>query len=174
MADSCIRFTTDRKSIISLWQKVFGDTENEILFFLENCKNYKCLGCFVHDNLVSMLILVDCSYCGENGKYVYAVSTLEKHRNKGYSSALIEYSKHLAEFLWLIPANDKLFDFYSKYGFKTKLYSDKNYNNTIQFEESEEITAFLYEGSEYEYPKGMIYSEHDFPIGNTGYIKSEV
>lgn len=173
MADN-IRFTDDKKSIIALWKDVFGDTEEEILFFLDYCKNYSCLGYFEDNKLVSMLFLVDCEYCTKKGKYVYAVSTYEQYRKRGFSSALIEYSKGLSDFLWLIPANDRLFEFYGKLGFKTKLFSDKVYTNKIGFNETDEITAFLYEGSDYKYPKGMIYSEYEFPEGHTGIITSEV
>ena len=108
-----IRFTQSRKQIISLWNKVFKDSEEEIIFFLDNCKNYKCLGLFEGEVLASMLFLVDCTYCNKQGYYIYAVATDEKFRNKGYSTSLLHYAKELNEnFLWLIPANDNFISFY--------------------------------------------------------------
>ncbi len=77
------------------------------------------------------------------------------------------------DFLWLIPAHDSLFDYYKNLGFETKLYSDKKYENCIVFNESEEICEYLYEGSDYEYPRGMVYSEQHFQEGGTGFKVKE-
>lgn len=172
MAQTMIKLTDDREQIISLWSAVFGDSREDIEFFLDECKNNSCLGLFVDGALASMLFLVDCKYSEYNGQYVYAVCTAEEHRNKGYSSSLIsEAKKQMSDFLWLIPANDGLFEFYSKHGFETKLFSKGDFNNKIEFDESAEIIEYLYEGSDYEFPKGMIYSTLDLPIGGTGIIK---
>lgn len=167
-----IRFTDDREQIISLWRSVFSeDSREDVLFFLEKSRNADCLGYFKEEKLVSMLFLIDCSYSGLNGKYVYAVCTDEKFRNKGCSSNLInEAKKYMNDFLWLIPANDALFGFYAKFGFETKLHSDAKYKNKIVFDESNEIIEYLYSGSDYTYPDGMVYSIKNFPVGNTGMI----
>ncbi|MCH5316361.1 MAG: GNAT family N-acetyltransferase [Eubacterium sp.] len=167
-----IDFTEDREQIISLWSSVFGDSREDIEFFIDECKNYSCLGLFVDDTLASMLFLVDCKYSEYNGKYVYAVCTAEVYRKHGYSSSLIsEAKKHMRDFLWLIPANDGLFEFYSKHGFETRLYSDGEFQNKIEFDEINEIIEYLYEGSDHEFPKGMIFSALDLPIGSTGIIR---
>lgn len=165
-----IRFTDDRdkEKIISLWSSVFKDSREDILFFLNNCKNYRCLAYFDGDTLASMLFMIDCRYCKANGKYVYAVATDKEHRLKGYSKSLLTYSKRYAEngFLWLIPANTELIAFYEKQDFEIKLYSDKNYENKVSFNESSDIIEYLYDGCELEQPVGMIYSKADFPKGN--------
>ena len=172
MAKTTIKFTEDRDQIISLWSAVFGDSREDVEFFLDGCKNYLCLGLFVDGALVSMLFLVNCKYAQYNGQYIYAVCTAEEFRNKGYSSSLIsEAKKHMGDFLWLIPANDGLFEFYSKHGFETKLYSNGEFDKQIKFEENDEIIEYLYEGSDYEFPKGMIYATLDLPIGSTGINK---
>lgn len=164
-----IDFVTDRKQIISLWHDVFGDEEEYINFFLDNCKNKSCLGYFENEKLASMAFLIDCHYCGCNGKYIYAVATDEKYRNKGYASKIIEEAKrHMIDFLWLIPANEELFEYYSNRGFKTKLYSNSNFKNKMSFMEADNINADLYDGSDFENPKGMLYSLQDFPDGDTG------
>ncbi|MDE6659363.1 MAG: GNAT family N-acetyltransferase [Eubacterium sp.] len=165
-----IRFTDDTEQIIELWRNVFKeDSREDVLFFLNESHHAKCLGYFEKDKLVSMLFLVDCSYSALNGKYVYAVCTNEKCRNKGYSSSLInESKKYMNDFLWLIPAHDSLFDFYAKFGFVTKLHSDKEYENKIHFDENNEIIEYLYSGSDYTYPDGMVYTNQDFPVGSTG------
>lgn len=167
-----IGFTEDREQIIKLWNAVFGDNREEIEFFLDKCRHYSCLGLFVDGFLASMLFLVECKYSEYIGQYIYAVCTAEKFRNRGYSSKLISEAKNqMNDFLWLIPANDGLFDFYSKQGFETKLHSSKKYERKIEFDEIREITDYLYEGSDYELPKGMIYSKLDLPEGSTGFNK---
>ena len=167
-----IKFTDDKEQIISLWRSVFcEDSREDVLFFLDECKNAECLGYFEADKLVSMIFLVDCTYSDLNGKYVYAVCTNQAFRNKGYSSSLIdEAKKHMNDFLWLIPAHDSLFGFYAKFGFEIKLHSDKEYKNRIVFDENNEIIEYLYSGSDYTYPDGMVYSIKNFPVGNTGLI----
>ena len=172
MAKATIKFTEDRERIISLWSAVFGDSREDIEFFLDECKNYSCLGLFVGETLASMLFLVDCKYSQYNGQYVYAVCTAENYRKQGYSSSLIsEAKKRMSDFLWLIPANDELFEFYAKHGFETKLFSKGKFENKIEFDENKEIIEYLYEGSDYEFPKGMIYATLDLPIGGTGINK---
>lgn len=167
-----IAFTDDSKQIVSLWAGVFGDSEEDIYFFLNNCIHKSCLGYFKGETLVSMLFLVECSYCGKKGAYMYAVCTQKDFRGRGYVSKLIERSKKSGyDFLWLIPANDELFGFYERFGFKIKLYSNGKFDNSVVFDEDEKICEYLYEGSEYEYPCGMIYSNFDLPEGGTGFIK---
>lgn len=96
--------------------------------------------------------------------------TLPEFRGRGISGSLIEYSKSLGyDFLWLIPASESLFCFYSRFGFETKLYSGERRENRISFNESDEIVFdFLFDGSDFEYPKGMIYSALCLPDGGTG------
>ncbi|MEZ3421580.1 MAG: GNAT family N-acetyltransferase [Eubacterium sp.] len=165
-----IEFTENREQIISLWCTVFAeDSREDAAFFLDNKKNISCLGYFENNRLVSMLFLADCVYGALKGKYVYAVCTYKAHRGRGYSSALLkEAKKFMQDFLWLIPANDSLFDFYKKAGFETKLFSNGDFENKICFDETDNIIEYLYSGSAYAFPKGMVYCEKDFPVGSTG------
>lgn len=168
MADR-IALTDDEEKIISLWSSVFGDSAEDIKFFLQECVHKLCLGYFIDDDLVSMLFMVDCYYCGKKGAYLYAVCTNSNFRGRGYVSKLIDKAKKSDNyFLWLIPANDSLFNFYERFGFETKLYSDKKFQNSVTFKENDEIYEYLYSGSDYKYPAGMIYSEHKLPNGSTG------
>lgn len=121
-----VRFTDDRKQIISVWQSVFGDDEKYIADFLEKCGKKRCLGVFVGEELGAMLFLIDCTFEGMSGAYVYAVATLEKYRKQGFMRKLLDYSKRLDyDFLCLVPAEEYLFSVYSKFGFEPKLYSFK-------------------------------------------------
>lgn len=170
--DKRIAFTGDRAEITKLWQAVFGDTAEDIAFFLDNCVHKRCLGAFAEGGLVSMLFLVECEYCSKSGAYIYAVCTAEKYRKQGLCALLINKAKSLGyDFLWLIPADEKLFGYYSKFGFETKLFSQGDFDNTVSFDETEEIASYLYEGSEFEYPDGMIFSQLDLPRGGTGLKK---
>ena len=169
-----IKFTRDNGQITALWSEVFGVSIEEIEFFLKNCKHKSCLALFNSGEIQSMLFLVDCSYCGFSGKYVYAVCTRKTSRNNGYASSLVEEAKkYMGDFLWLIPANDNLFNYYSRLGFAVKLYSEGEYNEKITFDEDKDIIEYLYEGSEYDCPKGMIYSKVKLPNGGTGFKFNE-
>ena len=170
MLETMIKFTDDREQIICLWNEVFHDSREDIEYFLDNCKNKRCLGFFENDTLVSMLFLIDCKYGKLSGKYLYAVCTSKESRNKGFAGKLIEEAKgHMKDFLWLIPANDGLFEYYAKYGFITKLYSQGVFENSIEFNENEDVVSeYLYDGSDFEFPKGMTYSRLDLPEGGTG------
>lgn len=167
---SLVDFAEYREQIVSLWCSVFKeDSREDAEFFIDNIKHSVCLGYFSDEKLVSMLFLVDCKYSDLKGRYVYAVCTAEEFRRKGFSTCLIEKAKeYMNDFLWLIPANDSLFGFYKKTGFEMKLFSDKSYENRIEFNESDEIIDYLYSGSDYDFPKGMVYSVKNFPVGSTG------
>jgi len=162
-----IDFCNDFKQIISVWKTVFGDTEEDILFFLNNCKNKQCLGVYDKERLVSMLFLVDCTFGSLNGKYVYAVATLCEYRNKGLAASLMETAEKLKnDFLWLIPANESLISYYSKLGFEIRLYADEKSGSKICFDEIKDIVEYLYEGCDMVQPVGMVLSDKEFQTGN--------
>ena len=148
-----IKITDNKKEITAIWSDVFGDSEEEILFFINNLKNGKCLGYFLDDKLVSMLFLVDCSVKRHNGRYIYAACTYKEYEGRGYMSALIEYAaKYEKNFLCLIPATDSLIEFYQNRKFnKSAEISD------ISFNESEDIKEYLLEGYELTQEQVLIY-----------------
>ena len=100
-----IEFTEDVTQIVDLWHRVFGDDEAYIRFFLDNCRHKRCVGAFVGERLVSMLFLLDCTYNGQQGAYVYAVATHPDYRKQGFMQKCIDYSQALDyDFLCLVPA----------------------------------------------------------------------
>lgn len=118
-----IELTEDAAQIVDLWHRVFGDDEAYIRFFLDNCRHKRCVGAFVGERLVSMLFLLDCTYNGQQGAYVYAVATHPNYRKQGFMQKCIDYSQALDyDFLCLVPAEAYLFDVYAKFGFQSLLF----------------------------------------------------
>ena len=118
----------DKEGIISLWKEAFGDSRREIEFFLKNK--------FVPENtvvyeengeIISQLFLLNGEMCFNgvdySSYYLYAACTSQKHRGKGIMGRMLEFSKSLAkergiDCICLMPAEDSLYNFYSKFGFK--------------------------------------------------------
>ncbi len=145
----------DGKQIILLWREAFGDSEEEVVFFLENCINKTCIALSEDGKLYSMLFLVDCEIDGERAGYIYAASTFKSRRNKGDMSRILEYCRENYPKLCLIPATNKLEDYYKKRGF-----TDRAELSSITFDESDEIKEYLFEGSVLKKPYLMICKEN--------------
>lgn len=139
--------TNYNDSIISLWQEAFGDTREDVIFFLENCVNKKCLCLTVDDELKSMLFLVDCNLDNHKSKYIYAACTKKDTRKAGYMSSLLEYCRAQCDSVVLIPANEPLVDYYKKRGLIIEHSVDE-----LCFDEIDEIKEYLFEGCELETP----------------------
>ena len=147
-----IKFTNDKAGIISLWKRVFGDSEEEISFFTDNVKNTECLAYYANEKLLSMLFLVECFIDGKKGKYIYAACTDANYEGRGLMTDLISFAKQQDYgFLCLIPASDSLIDFYKKRGFNSPTDIDN-----LSFEQIDEINEYLFEGYELSKPLVMI------------------
>ncbi len=146
-----IKSVNDKSAIKSLWKNTFGDTEEEILFFLNNA-DYSCLGYTENGVLVSMLFLVSCSLNGEKAEYIYAACTDKNYRSKGIMTELVEHCKKEFSLLCLIPAEDSLINYYYERGFTGELPLD-----AVSFNERKEICKFLIDGFELTNPKIMYY-----------------
>lgn len=137
-----IRFAIEKDiiSIISLWNEAFGDKERDIRFFLDNKfvpKN--TIVCEEQNKIISMLFLLEgnmvLNAVSYPSYYLYAACTAKSHRGKGIMAKLLEKAKETAcernkYFICLMPAEDSLFDFYKKFGYKSVfsrkiLYIDK-------------------------------------------------
>lgn len=147
-----IKFTDDTKQIVNIWKQAFGDSEEDILYFIENCNNKSCLGFFENEILVSMMYLVDCICDGEKSKYVYAACTLENMQKKGIMSKLLDYCKENFKSFCLIPADEGLVDFYYQRGL-----IEKTETANLSFDEVAEIKEYLFEGCELNKPFVMKY-----------------
>lgn len=138
-----IKFTDNKNDIIKCWKEAFSDSDEDILFFVENVKNAKCLAYYNGDNIASMLYLVKSNL----GLYIYAACTLKEYQKQGIMTKLLNYCKDNYEKICLIPANVDLIDYYKNRGL-TKEY-EVNY---LVFNEIDEINEYLFEGCELIHP----------------------
>ena len=125
----------DVADIVALWQEAFGDSEEDVFFFLNS--NYIPENTVVFDDngrIVSVFFLLsgDMRINGVDypSYYLYAAATLKSYRGKGIMGQMLEFAKNLAsgrgvEFICLRPADKSLFDYYAKHGYKTVFYSKK-------------------------------------------------
>ncbi len=142
----------NKEAIISLWQEAFGDTKEEIEFFIDNVNNAECLNISDGDELLAMLYFVECYINGREGRYIYAACTAERHRNEGLMTALLHNAeKHCSNYICLIPATESLADFYIKRGF-----TEKADISELQFFQSDEIKEYLLEGFSLQHPVILI------------------
>lgn len=122
-------------SLIKLWNKVFGDDEDYIkLFFKDAYYDCECFAEIYDDEVVSAFYLLKCiiKLDGKiyNGRYLYAAATLPEYRNKGLMGKLISEARDYfktknIDFVALVPANDGLYDYYGRFGFKEAMYKYK-------------------------------------------------
>ena len=125
----------DINSIIGLWCECFGDSEEDVRFFLDNCYTPKnTLVYEVNGEIASMLFLLegDMSVSGVDypSYYLYAACTSKKHRGKGLMADLLSFAKKVAmerkrSFICLRPGEHSLFKFYEKHGYKTVFYINR-------------------------------------------------
>ena len=136
----------DLKGIISLWQEAFGDSESDILFFLNSHYNPENTVVYEYNNeIASVLFLIEGNMHIKNvdypSYYLYAACTLKKYRGKGLMSEMLDFAKKIAIsrncfFIALKPAEKSLFDYYSRFGYKTAfkkktVYISKLFDNGI-------------------------------------------
>ncbi len=107
-----------------LFSEAFGDdgTFNDTFF---ECAYSPSRAMTVKEDgaLVGMLYWFDCEYSGGKLAYIYAVATAKEYRGRGVGKALMEFTHaHLSALGYigaiLKPAEDSLFDFYGKLGYK--------------------------------------------------------
>ena len=123
-----------RGSAVALWQEAFGDSEEYINFFLDTHKGCTCVALTENGELVSALYLIDGTLNNGEGFYLFAAATFKAHRSKGYMARLLKLAEETAKqknksFIALVPAEKSLFDYYSRFGYKTAFYAKKQSKN---------------------------------------------
>lgn len=115
---------SDRKALEDLWQSVFLEDSEITEYFFENIFGDTITPVIrVDGEIASALFLLDCTIGEYKGKCVYCAMTNYSHRGKGYMKTLLQYSYDFCrdngfDFLFLVPAEKSLFDYYEKCGFR--------------------------------------------------------
>lgn len=128
--------TSHMVSLRTLWKEAFGDTDVFLdTFFRTAYSHERCRVMTIDDNVVAALYWFDCSYnCQPNDNkriaYIYAVATATSSRRQGLCHKLMkdthEHFKNTGyDGALLVPANDKLFSFYEKMGYKVCCHIDE-------------------------------------------------
>ncbi|MGN1419279.1 MAG: GNAT family N-acetyltransferase [Acutalibacteraceae bacterium] len=120
------------ENLSALWQKVFGDEPDYIdLFFKKPYYKSKTFAAFDGDKIVSVLYLMHSQirFDGEifDGFYLYAAATDPDYRKQGLMGTLLHEAEQYTaaagkSYISLVPANEHLYDYYSKFGFETAMY----------------------------------------------------
>lgn len=157
----------DRNAVVRLWQEAFGESEKEILPFLDFINKDMFL---IEENgqIISMLSLIKVKIGALKGRYVYAVATDKRFRGRGYAGKLLDFAKSLIsankeDFLVILPRNEGLYAFYGKSGF-TPLCCAKRISRKIGAKAAykiEKITAGEYAELKKTYFSGEKYVEFD-------------
>ncbi len=156
-----IRFSVneDKDELIHLWREVFGDELEAINLFFDY--HFKPENTVVYDDngkIASMFYLLEGNFVisGEAhpSYYLYAAATDENYRGRGIMGNMLKFAEDTAasrgkDYICLLPAEDSLYGYYSKHGFKTvfrkKTVKIKNINqhlidisadNELNFEKS--------------------------------------
>lgn len=113
----------DKNQLGKMWQSIFLEDSTVVENFFENIFDTTVTPIIkIDDEIVSSLFLLDCKIGDFNGKCVYCAMTKYSHRGKGYMKELLDFSyKYCIEngfdFLFLVPAEKSLFDYYKNCGF---------------------------------------------------------
>lgn len=127
----------DKKCFIStltdLWQEVFSDSREYIELIFDNSydKSILCFAAIEGERAVSAFYLLEAQLRLDgklfNGLYLYAAATLPSHRSKGLMSELIVEAlayckKEGLDFISLVPSQESLYGYYSRFGFRSMMY----------------------------------------------------
>lgn len=107
-----------------LWLEAFQETQFFTdLFFTKGYSPDRCHYIGENGVPVSALYWFDCHLQGHKFAYIYGVATLKSHQGKGFAGQLLRETHEILknqgyEGVLLVPAGEKLFDFYGKFGYE--------------------------------------------------------
>ncbi|MBQ8765652.1 MAG: GNAT family N-acetyltransferase [Clostridia bacterium] len=113
----------DKTQLEKMWQSIFLEEDTVTGNFFENIFDSTVTPVIkVDGEIVSSLFLLDCRIGDYKGKCVYCAMTKYAHRGKGYMKKLLDFSYNYCtennfDFLFLVPAEKSLFDYYEACGF---------------------------------------------------------
>ncbi len=114
----------DKKELESLWQMTFLEDSQVIEYFFSHIFKDTVTPVFrIDGEIASSLFLLPCKIGNYKGKCVYCAMTKYSHRGKGYMKELLDFSYNYCkensfDFLFLVPAEETLFEYYAKCGFE--------------------------------------------------------
>lgn len=145
-----------RPQVVALWNEAFGDSEEYINFFIDTHSSCVCLAEKENDELCSMLFLIDGQLCGKPAYYLFAAATFKKYRGMGCMARLLQKAENYARqngraYIVLVPAEDRLFDYYSRFGYKTCFYAKRQ--STSEDFEIDKTKCFIWNKAHEDYIK---------------------
>lgn len=113
-----------------LWRLCFGGTDRELeTYYSRRYREDQTLLLLRQDQIAAMLTLLPVSLVWpqspkESAVMIFAVGTHPQHRGQGFASELIGFcDRYLIEkkirYSVLVPAEESLFQFYARYGYRT-------------------------------------------------------
>lgn len=140
-----------KNSLADLWHTVFGDSYDYInlIFKPEYAKDILCFAELDGEKAVSAFYLIRNTLRFDNklynGYYLYAAATLPEYRKGGIMSELIREAQVFCKekgdaFISLVPSEDSLYSYYSRFGFRAAMYCCKG---TYKAPESNEAAPSL-------------------------------
>ena len=112
----------------TLWKEAFDDTDAFLDAFFSTAFSPEHTRCVFEANMpIAVLYWFDCEYEGQPVAYLYAIATSASYRGQGLCTQLMEDThKYLASLGYsgalLVPGENRLFDFYRKFGYETTCY----------------------------------------------------
>ena len=142
-----------KSSLTDLWNRVFGDSCDfiELIFKPEYDGAVLCFAEIEEDKAVSAFYLIKNTLKYENelfdGYYLYAAATLPEYRKFGIMSKLIREAQGFCrensiDFISLVPSEESLYGYYSRFGFEKAMYRCENETPVLQIssDNNEQIT----------------------------------
>lgn len=113
----------EESALRTLFTEAFGDEAFTDLFFRTGFSPDRCIAAF-DGGLLAALHWFDCSLDGQKAAYVYGIAAFKSCRGQGIGSRLIRFAignlqKQGYEVITLSPAEESLFAYYERFGFRT-------------------------------------------------------
>ena len=113
----------DIPQLKALWISVFEEEKTAVDCFFDCNKNDFAMYCVKDSSkIVSALYLLPTLLNGQKAHYLCGAATLKEYRSNGIMGRLIEYAlsdahKNGDKYSLLLPANENLYHYYSKFGY---------------------------------------------------------
>ena len=138
-------------SLKALWKEAFSDNDEFInAFFSLGFSEQRALCVLENKELAGALYWFDMEYKDEKIAYIYGVATAKKFRGKGIGTAMMKKAKdHLSDkgysAITLVPAQESVFGFYKKLGYKVFTHIDnKDFAASVNKTKARKVSVFNY------------------------------